>query len=123
MVGRRPPGSLEAEVMSALDSASRPMSAAEVRAALGSTLAYTTVMTVLARLADKGLAARQQRGRAHVYSPVRDEAEVTALRMRRILNAGEDRAGALAHFVGKLSDAEEAILFDVLRGVDRDTAQ
>jgi BlaI family transcriptional regulator, penicillinase repressor len=32
-------------------------------------LAYTTVMTVMDRLARKGVVAREKRGRAHLYSP------------------------------------------------------
>jgi predicted transcriptional regulator len=103
-----------------LAGAERPMSAAQVREALSDALAYTTVMTVLTRLADKGLAIRQRRGRAHVYAAVRDEAEVTAHRMRRIMDAGEDRVAALARFVDTLSDDEEAMLLGLLHGTDRD---
>ncbi|HKE63684.1 MAG TPA: BlaI/MecI/CopY family transcriptional regulator [Micromonosporaceae bacterium] len=120
MARRRPSGSLEAEVMAVLAGAERPMSAAQVREALSDALAYTTVMTVLTRLADKGLAIRQRRGRAHVYAAVRDEAEVTAHRMRRIMDAGEDRVAALARFVDTLSDDEEAMLLGLLHGTDRD---
>jgi predicted transcriptional regulator len=90
------------------------MSAAHVRAALGGTLAYTTVMTVLTRLTAKGLAVRQRGGRAHVYAPVRDGAEVTARRMRRVLDSGDDPAGVLARFVGTLSDEEESTLIGLL---------
>ncbi|MGE5325632.1 MAG: BlaI/MecI/CopY family transcriptional regulator, partial [Deltaproteobacteria bacterium] len=32
-------------------------------------LAYTTVLTVMDRLARKGVADRRKRGRAHVYTP------------------------------------------------------
>ena len=32
-------------------------------------LAYTTVMTVMTRLADKGMLARQKKGRAYTYAP------------------------------------------------------
>lgn len=40
-------------------------------------LAYTTVMTVMSRLADKGILARRQQGRGYVYeAAVPDEASI-----------------------------------------------
>ena len=33
-------------------------------------IAYTTVMTVMSRLAEKGMLARRQDGRAYIYTPV-----------------------------------------------------
>lgn len=36
-------------------------------------LAYTTVMTILGRLFDRGLLARERRGRQFLYRPVADE--------------------------------------------------
>jgi predicted transcriptional regulator len=107
--------------MAVLLSADEPMTAAQVRAAMGDALAYTTVMTVLSRIADKGLAVRSRQGRAHVYAPIRDGAEVTAMRMRRLLDADDDRAAVLARFVGSLTDADEAILLEMLANPDRDT--
>lgn len=101
--------------------ADEPMTAAQVRSAMGDTLAYTTVMTVLSRIAEKGLAIRTRQGRAHVYEPIRDGAEVTAMRMRRLLDADDDRAAVLARFVGSLTDADEAILLEMLANPDRDT--
>ncbi len=43
-------------------------SVSEVRAALPRPLAYTTVMTILDRMAAKGLASRRKSGRAWLYS-------------------------------------------------------
>lgn len=58
-------------------------------------LAYTTVMTVLSRLAEKGVLAREQAGRGFVYSPmVDDEAGIAVQGVVR--DYGE---AALAHFV------------------------
>jgi predicted transcriptional regulator len=117
---RRPSGALESEVLAALSAASDPLTAAQVKTAIGGTLAYTTVLTVLSRLAEKGLAAQERRGRAHVYSPIRDQAEVTALRMHQLLEADDDRTAVLARFVGTLSDADEQLLLDMLANSDRD---
>lgn len=42
---------------------------AQVRAALADDLAYTTVLTVLQRLDEKGYVRREEEGRAHRYHP------------------------------------------------------
>lgn len=58
-------------------------------------LAYTTVMTVLARLAEKGVLGRTPAGRGYVYAPaVSDEAGIAVRGVVR--DYGE---AALAHFV------------------------
>jgi predicted transcriptional regulator len=119
MSPRRPFGGLESDILAVLDAADGTMSVAGVRAALGEKLAYTTVMTVLGRLADKGLVLRERDGRAHRYSIVRDPADVTAWRMRRLLDADENRAAALARFVGDLSDEDEQLLLELLHDNDR----
>jgi predicted transcriptional regulator len=73
-------GPLEAEVMAVLWRSDTPLAVREVAAALNARrpepLAYTTVMTVMARLAGKGLLARSRSGRRFVYTPtVADTAE------------------------------------------------
>jgi BlaI family transcriptional regulator, penicillinase repressor len=49
-------------------------------------LAYTTVMTVMDRLARKGIVEREKRGRAHVYRPLVSDAEVRDHALDRLLN-------------------------------------
>ena len=117
---RRPAGALEAEIIETLMAAPEPMTAAEVRSALNDRLAYTTVMTVLSRIADKGLAIKQRRGRADIYAPVRDPAEITAMRMRRLLESDDDRAGVLTRFVSSLSGDDERLLLDLLATPESD---
>jgi len=112
--GRRPRGILEQEVAAALAASAGPMTPAQVRDQLGGDLAYTTVMTVLARLSDKGLVTRKRVGRAYAYTAIRDEAEVTARQMQRLLDAGDDRAAVLSRFVGVLSDDDEHLLIELL---------
>src|SRR5437763_8420979 len=100
-------GALEQEVLGCLAAAGRPMVVADVQAALGKDLAYTTVMTTLSRLHDKGVLTREPVGRAFAYSLPSDPstmgASVTARRMSRLLDSGADRAGVLARFVADLS--------------------
>ena len=68
MPGWRPLGDLERAVMEQLWKASEPQTVRSVHAALSAQrhLAYTTIMTVLRRLADKGLvvAYRGERARS-----------------------------------------------------------
>ncbi|TQL58935.1 putative transcriptional regulator [Oryzihumus leptocrescens] len=109
-------------MLAALAAAGRPMTAGEVHADLGSELAYTTVMTTLTRLHGKGVLAREQVGRAYAYRFVGDpeqvEASLAAHRMRRVLDAGTDRAGVLAHFVADLNPEDEQLLTELLRATD-----
>ena len=91
-------GSLEAQVMDALWAAGRPMTVRETLDALNDDrtppLAYTTVLTVMQRLAGKGALTRTVRGRGHAYAPaVADEA---ALAVRDVLHAYGD--AAVTHF-------------------------
>jgi predicted transcriptional regulator len=113
--GRRARGTLEQEIVAALAATPEPMTPAQVRDHVGRDLAYTTVMTVLARLAEKGHVTRERVGRAYAYRAVRDEAEVTARQMQRLLDTGDDRAAVLSRFVGVLSDDDEQLLVELLR--------
>lgn len=71
-------------------------------------LAYTTVMTILVRLWEKGMLEREERGRAFEYQPVAGKDEWTASRMRDVLDQAGDPAAALSHFVQSI-DAREAV--------------
>jgi predicted transcriptional regulator len=117
-VTRRPDGALEADVLTVLWRAGRATTPGEVRDALGGDLAYTTVMTVLSRLHDKGLLARERRGRAFAYSPVMSESELSAQRMGEALARARDRAGALSGFVGGLSKRDAALLRRVMKELE-----
>jgi predicted transcriptional regulator len=110
-------GGLSRRAWQVLADSGQPMTPAQVRAALdgqGERLAYTTVMTVLSRLVERGAASRQRDGRAFAYTAVADEAELTARRMTRLLAAGQDRAAVLARFVDVLTDDDERVLGELL---------
>jgi predicted transcriptional regulator len=111
---RRNRGALERDVRAVLEAGQGPMTPAQVRSALGGKLAYTTVMTVLARLHAKGEVDRQPSGRGYAYAAPRDSTEVTAQRMQRLLDADVDRAGVLVRFVGRLDAADEHLLRSLL---------
>jgi len=62
-------GGLEQKIMEVLWSSKSPLKPAEVKAHLVGEQAYTTIMTVLKRMADKKLVTRTPNGNAFVYSP------------------------------------------------------
>lgn len=75
-------------------------------------LAYTTVMTVLARLHDKGLLDRVMAGRGYSYTPRFDEQHLIEHLGQQEVDDLLDRYGtvALAQFVAVLEDADPATL-------------
>jgi predicted transcriptional regulator len=105
--GRRAAGELEAAVLQAAGS---PLSAGQVRRRLGDDLAYTTVVTILSRLHDKGVLDRRKAGRAFLYAPVTDEPGLAARRLARMLDAQPDRKAVLMRFVSSLSGEDEELL-------------
>ncbi len=109
-MGRRPDGALERDVMEVLWRADKPLTPAEVREQLDADLAYTTVMTILGRLHEKGRANRESRGRAFEYSPAVSESELAAEQMNAVLSSATDRVGALGGFVGVMSKGDRAAL-------------
>ncbi len=111
---RRAKGSLESEVLAALWAADGPLTPAEVASAIDGDLAYTTVQTILVRLHAKGAVAREQVGRAFTYTPVLDDAGLTADRMQALLDKGGDRVAVLSRFVGTLSSEDETALAELL---------
>ncbi|MET7339444.1 BlaI/MecI/CopY family transcriptional regulator [Nonomuraea sp. NPDC005650] len=122
--GRRSPGVLEQEILACLTEAGRPLTPGEVQAQLGGELAYTTVMTTLARLHKRGLAEREPSGRAYAYRVASDaeaaQSIAVAAQMSRLLGKGRDRAGVLAHFVADLDPEDEQLLTELLRGLEDD---
>ncbi|HEY1488611.1 MAG TPA: BlaI/MecI/CopY family transcriptional regulator [Micromonosporaceae bacterium] len=115
---RRPAGALENEVLAALWAAYEPMTPAQVQELLGSGLAYTTVMTILTRLHEKGAVTRERSGRAYAYAAVLDQAGIAAAQMRALLDRGSDRAAVLAQFVDGLSSDDERALNALMRRVE-----
>lgn len=75
-------------------------------------LAYTTVMTVMERLARKGLVEQERKGRAFRYRPRADRAGLTAELMRGALDdvGPDERGSALLAFVSEASPEDLATL-------------
>ncbi len=68
--------------------------------------AYTTVMTVMNRLFEKGLLERRLTGRAYVYGAKVSQEDFAALVSRRLIRGLLNDFGdaAVAHFVGEMRD-------------------
>jgi len=97
-------------VLRAVWGAADPVTPGEVRDAVDAGVAYTTVLTVLSRLHDKGLVRRDRDGRAFRYRPSVSEAELTAERMGSNLAAATHREAALAQFVARLEPGDAQLL-------------
>ena len=122
-------GDLERSVMEQLWSAPEDpdhpgLTVREVHAALAEDrdLAYTTVMTVMDRLARKELVIQEKDGRAYRYRARSTRAEMTAELMRETLaDFGEhDRRTALAAFVDTASASDLAALRQALADLPSD---
>ena len=92
-------GPLEAEVMDAVWAARAPVTVRDVMGRLNDgraePLAYTTVMTVMSRLAEKGALARRQAGRGYVYEAT--AADRAGIAVKNVIRTYGDEA--MAHFV------------------------
>ncbi|MFJ4466754.1 BlaI/MecI/CopY family transcriptional regulator [Streptomyces sp. NPDC089424] len=111
---RRGQGELEVQVLAALREADGPATAGWVRQRLGGDLAYTTVITILTRLLAKGAVTRERIGRSFAWTPASDEAGLAARKMRKVLDAEQDREAVLASFVTALAPEDERLLRDLL---------
>lgn len=114
MSSRRPMGALEQQVMEYLWAIDAAMTPAEVHEVVAPELAYTTVMTVLSRLFEKGRLTRERRGRAYAYSAVRSEAEYRAEAMTTSLQDAGDRTAVLSSFVESLHVDDASMLRKLL---------
>ena len=102
-------GELQSQVMAALWRIESG-TVEQVRSALPARYrgAYTTVQTVLNRLADRNLLARRREGNAIVYTPKLTEAQYLSRTIQRTLagaSAGA-RQTALAQLIGDLAEDE-----------------
>ena len=73
-------------------------------------IAYTTVMTTIVRLYDKGLLRRTRDGRRYLYSPKLTREEFLQSTAREVLDGAVGGQQALAMLAEKVSDASAAEL-------------
>ncbi len=116
-------GDLERAVMDHLWAADQPQTVRQVHEALCAhrELAYTTVMTVLQRLARKNLVVQIRDDRAHRYAPTHGRDELVAgLMVDALAQAADsnDRQSALIHFVEQVGADEADALRRALADLD-----
>ncbi|WP_026306605.1 BlaI/MecI/CopY family transcriptional regulator [Smaragdicoccus niigatensis] len=120
-------GDLEKAVMDQLWSADEPLTVRQVHEALCESrdLAYTTVMTVLQRLAKKDLVVQRRDDRAHRYAPVHSRNELVAGLMVDALDEASEtgRMAALVHFVGQVGADEAEVLRQALADLEKSEKQ
>lgn len=111
-------------MLACLQTAGRPMTAAEVVATFGGALAYTTVATTLTRLYNKGALARARTARSYAYAVVGPSttvhAAITARRMRRLMKAADNHHTVLARFIAVLDRDDAAALAQLLHSRQHD---
>jgi predicted transcriptional regulator len=110
-------GELENEVMTRLWQWNRLVTVREVLEDLQREreIAYTTVMTVMDKLFQKGWLRREQEGRAYRYAPVSTREAYTAALMNDAWETSDNPAAALVHFFGMMSPEQQEALGDALR--------
>lgn len=110
-------GALEADIMECLWGES-PASVRDVHESLSRSrnIAYTTVMTVMSRLSEKGILKRRQDGRAYLYSPVQSRDEFCAQAIGTVMKGllGGFGEPVLSQFVDTVS-ADDASNLDQLQ--------
>lgn len=114
-------GDLERQVMERLWAAEGPLTVRAIHAelAVDRELAYTTVMTVLDRLAKKGVVQRVRDGRAYLYEPAATREQLVADLMHEALSGAGDRSAALVRFVDAATPEETAAMRAALRKLER----
>lgn len=82
--------------------------------------AYTTVQTVLNRLAERGLLARDKQGKGFVYRPLISESDYVTASIERTLAgaSAQARQTALAQLLGGVESGELSELRRLAREVD-----
>ncbi|WTA05984.1 BlaI/MecI/CopY family transcriptional regulator [Streptomyces phaeochromogenes] len=115
----RPLGELEDSVMTRVWKWNRPVTVREVLEDLQQerSIAYTTVMTVLDNLHQKGWVRREAEGRAYRYEAVSTRAAYSAALMNEAWTQSDNPAAALVAFFGMMSPEQREALRDAVRMV------
>ncbi|MEU7360442.1 BlaI/MecI/CopY family transcriptional regulator [Streptomyces olivaceoviridis] len=113
----RPLGELEDAVMTRVWKWNRPVTVREVLEDLQRerSIAYTTVMTVLDNLHQKGWVRREAEGRAYRYEAVSTRAAYAAALMNDAWSQSDNPAAALVAFFGMMSAEQRQALRDAVR--------
>ncbi|MEF3274242.1 MAG: BlaI/MecI/CopY family transcriptional regulator [Chloroflexus sp.] len=115
-------GPLETEIMQILwQEGSSTVKKVHRRLAQQRDIAYTTVMTTMSRLADKGVLRREREGLAYVYTPVISEDEFVNMVVQQVLDGLLDDYSdtAIAYMVDYLAQNNPSELRRLQREISR----
>lgn len=114
-------GELETKIMEIIWESSNSVSVREVHDYLTTKrrVAYTTVMTIMGRLVDKGLLVRKLQGAGYLYQPKLDRDQFVAKAVHKIFRTsvstlGEEVATYFAKEIQKLSPKKRQELLKIL---------
>lgn len=117
-------GELESDVMEIIWQSKGPISVRTVTQSLQKKrqIAYTTVMTIMGRLVNKGLLKRQESGKAYVYQPVYSKEKFLSRVSRQIIknfiaSFGEAAVAHFAEEINKLTPEKRKQLQKMLKEV------
>lgn len=115
-------GELEDAVMTRVWQWNRPVTVREVLEDLQQerSIAYTTVMTVMDNLHQKGWVRREVEGRAYRYTAVSTRAAYSAALMNEAWSQSDNPAAALVAFFGMMSPEQREALQAAVRMVEGD---
>ncbi|MEU4923241.1 BlaI/MecI/CopY family transcriptional regulator [Streptomyces parvus] len=118
-------GDLEDAVMTRVWQWNRPVTVREVLEDLQQerSIAYTTVMTVMDNLHQKGWVRREVDGRAYRYTAVSTRAAYSAALMNEAWSQSDNPAAALVAFFGMMSAEQREALQDAVRMVSPNLAE
>jgi len=115
-------GDLESDIMELLWKES-PASVRDIHENLARerSIAYTTVMTVMGRLAEKGLLRREQHGRAYLYVPTQNREQFCSEAISTVMQGllGGFGEPVLSHFVDTVNSEDAAKLDELLRLIEK----
>lgn len=103
-------GALESDIMEIVWNSRNPISVRDVTLDIqrNRKVAYTTVMTIMGRLVEKGLLKRQESGKAYIYQPVYSKDRFLTRVSRQIIKNFIASFGeaAIAHFAEEIDKLE-----------------
>lgn len=88
-------------------------------------IAYTTVMTVMSRLADKGLLAKTKQGAAFVYRATTTRDEFTQSTLKKVINelVRDFVTPAISQFVDSVEDVNPGKMEELVRLIEEKKRQ
>lgn len=111
-------GDLEADVMSVVwEKGQATVQEVQETLAPRRSLAYTTVMTVMSRLAEKGMLRRVKEGRAYIYSPAVAQDKTAGSLLQSLVRRLYD--GATGRAIAQLLETEEGVDDDELERLEQ----